>query len=62
VVGTLQTRNITIQIMDINGRVVAQQQQRYQNTTVNISKLQSGSYVLRIQGNNRENFVKQFIK
>ena len=34
----------------------------YQNLSLPISRLSKGSYIIKIQGNNKENFVEQFVK
>ena len=61
VIGNLQTQNMTIQLFDMKGRLVHRVSARYQNTPVNIGRLQSGTYVLKITGNNGERFVKHVI-
>lgn len=62
VIGTLQTRTMTIQLLDMNGRRVYKQQNRYQNSAININKLQSGVYIVKITGDKKENFIQQFVK
>ncbi len=62
VVGTLLTRTITLQVIDMNGRLVYKSNKSYQNSVIDMSRLQSGSYIIKITGNNKEEFVKQFIK
>lgn len=62
VVGNLQTKTMTIQLVDMSGRLVYSSQGKYQNSLVNLGKLQAGSYIVKITGNNKENFVKQFVK
>ncbi|MBC7874242.1 MAG: T9SS type A sorting domain-containing protein, partial [Ferruginibacter sp.] len=62
VTGTLPTRTITLQVLDMNGRMVYNRERSYQNAVIDISRFQSGSYILKITGNNKENFIRQFIK
>lgn len=57
-VGNLQTRTITVDLLDMSGRLVRSVNLRYQNTSINLSNLQRGTYVLRILGNNRERYVR----
>ena len=59
--GTLQTRTMTMQLVDMNGRIVHSSKGQYQNTSIDLGTLQRGSYIIRIRGNNNEYFVKQFI-
>jgi len=62
VVGTLSVKTMTIQVYDMNGRLVDNRQNQYQNSVVNIQQLSTGSYVVKITGDKKENFVQQFIK
>lgn len=62
VVGTLNVRTITIQMYDMNGRLVDKQKNNYENSIINIQRFQSGSYIIKITGDKKENFVRQFIK
>lgn len=62
ITGTLQTRSMTIQLLNMQGQRVYQSQQAYHPTTINLDRLQSGAYIIRITGDKRENFVQQFIK
>ena len=62
VIGGLQTRAMTIQLLDMNGRLVDKRQNRYQNSVIDINKLQSGVYIVKITGDKKENFVQQFVK
>ncbi|HSU27460.1 MAG TPA: T9SS type A sorting domain-containing protein [Chitinophagaceae bacterium] len=62
VAGTLQTHTMTMQLFDMGGRLVHQQNGRYQNSTIDLRRLQSGAYAIRIKGDKNENFVQQFIK
>jgi Secretion system C-terminal sorting domain len=62
VTGALPTRTITLQILDMNGKMLYNRERSYQNAVIDISRFQSGSYILKITGNNKENFTRQFIK
>jgi hypothetical protein len=62
VAGNLQTKTMTIELIDMKGSIVYSGSVKYQNTTISLNKLQRGSYILRITGNNKERFVKQLIK
>jgi hypothetical protein len=62
VVGNLLTKTITVQLTDMKGRILRSSKSSYQNTTINIAALPKGSYILKVTGNNNENFVKQFVK
>jgi photosystem II stability/assembly factor-like uncharacterized protein len=54
VVGTLSVKDMTIQLYDMKDQ--------YQNSVINIGRLQTGSYIVKITGDKKENFVQQFIK
>ena len=62
VTGKLQTRTMTLQVFDMKGSIIYNSSKNYQNSAIDISRFQSGSYIIKITGNNKENFVKQFIK
>ncbi|MES1214363.1 MAG: T9SS type A sorting domain-containing protein [Bacteroidota bacterium] len=62
VVGNLPVKDITVQLYDMNGRLVDNRKNQYQNSIVNIQRLSAGSYVVKITGDKKENFVQQFIK
>lgn len=55
-------KSMTVQIMDMNGRVVYSNNFNYGNTTLNVSRLASGNYVLKVLGNNKETYTQQFVK
>jgi hypothetical protein len=59
--GNLLTQTMTLQLFDMNGRLVYNSKKPYQDTSIPLFTLQKGSYIIRITGNNREHFVKQFI-
>jgi hypothetical protein len=60
--GDLNTLNMQVQIFDATGKLMYNKEHPYQNLSIPISTLSKGSYVVRIQGNNKENFVQQFVK
>jgi photosystem II stability/assembly factor-like uncharacterized protein len=62
VVGTLSIKNMTIQLYDMKGSLVDKRRNQYQNSTINIERLQTGSYIVKITGDKNEIFVRQFIK
>jgi Secretion system C-terminal sorting domain len=62
VVGNLNTKNITLQLFDMNGRLMLQRRQAYANTLLDVSRYTSGSYIIKIRGDKNERFVKQVVK
>ncbi len=62
VAGILQTRIMTVQLFDMTGRKLYESSGAYLNTTVSTASLPRGVYTLRCTGNNKENFVQQFVK
>lgn len=62
VTGTLQTRTMTVQLFDISGKKVFEKAGAYNNTTVNTSGLPRGIYTLRCTGNNKEIYLRKFIR
>ena len=62
VAGNLTTRTMDVQVFDMNGRLVYRQSKPYQNTTIPLEGLPSGSYVVKIIGAKNERFTAQFIK
>jgi len=45
----------------MNGRLVENRKNQYQNSVINIQRISKGSYVVKITGDKKENFVQQFI-
>jgi hypothetical protein len=62
VVGKLQTQTMTMQLFDMNGRLMMQRRQRYENTMLDLTRYQSGSYILKVMGDKNERFVRQVVK
>ena len=60
--GGLNTLRMQIQIFDAGGRLLYNQAHPYEDMSIPISVWSKGTYVIRIQGNNKENFVQQFVK
>ena len=60
--GGLNTLNMQVQIFDVTGKLMYNKEHPYQNLSIPISTLSKGSYIIKIQGNNKENFVEQFVK
>ena len=60
--GDLNTLNMQVQIFDVTGKLMYNQEHPYQNLSIPISTFSRGSYVIKIKGNNKENFVQQFVK
>ena len=60
--GDLNTLNMQVQIFDVTGKLMYNNQHPYQNLSIPISTFSKGSYVIKIWGNNKENFVQQFVK
>ena len=60
--GGLNTLSMQVQIFDAAGKLMYKKEHPYQNLSVPISTFSSGSYVVKIQGSNKENFVQQFVK
>ena len=60
--GGLNTLKMQVQVYDISGKLLYNKEHPYQNLSIPISGWSRGSYILKVQGNNKENFVQQFIK
>ena len=55
-------KNITLNIMDMNGRVMIATQKNYASHTIDINHLAAGMYVVKIFGDRRETYTAQFVK
>jgi Secretion system C-terminal sorting domain len=62
VVGNLSTTTITIQLLDMNGRMVDRRKNPYQNLVMDLNRLSKGAYIVKITGDKKEKFVQQFVK
>lgn len=56
------TRNMDLQIFDMQGSLVYRSTNRYQNTAVNLGRFSKGAYIIKITGDKKETFVGQFVK
>jgi hypothetical protein len=54
--------SITVQIVDMQGRLVYRNKTAYSTQNINIGKMASGTYVLKVLGNNKETYTTQFVK
>lgn len=62
VAGTLQTRSMTVQMFDMNGRKIYESSGSYANRIINTAAFPHGIYTLRCTGNNKEIYLRKFIK
>jgi len=60
--GGLNVLKMTVLIYDVTGKLVYRKEHPYQDIYIPMSAWSKGGYVINIQGNNKENFVQQFIK
>ncbi|HEV8284709.1 MAG TPA: exo-alpha-sialidase [Chitinophagaceae bacterium] len=60
--GGLNTLRMQVQVYDATGKLLYRKEHSYQNLSIPISTWSKGSYIIKIEGNNKENFVQQFIK
>jgi len=60
--GSLNTLKMQVQVYDVSGKLLYNKEHPYQNLSIPISAWSRGSYILKVQGNKKENFVQQFIK
>ena len=60
--GDLNTLNMQVQIFDVTGKLMYNKEHPYQNLSIPVSTFSKGSYVIKVTGNNKENFVQQFVK
>jgi hypothetical protein len=60
--GDLNTLRMQVQIYDVSGKLLYNKEHPYQNLYIPLSAWSKGSYILKLQGNNKENFVQQFVK
>jgi hypothetical protein len=62
VTGTLQTRTMTIQLFDMTGKKLYETTRAYRNTNISTATLPQGVYTLRCLGNNKELYLRKFVK
>lgn len=60
--GTLNTLRMQVQVYDAMGKLLYNKEHPYQNLSIPIAAWSKGSYIIKVQGNNKENFVQQFVK
>ena len=60
--GDLNVLKMQVQIFDAMGKLMYNKEYPYQDLSIPISTFSKGSYIIRIQGNKKENFVQQFVK
>ena len=60
--GNLNTIKMQVQVFDAAGKLLYNKDHPYQNLSIPISTWSKGTYIIRMQGNNKENFVQQFVK
>jgi hypothetical protein len=60
--GDLTTVKMQVQIYDAAGKLLYNQVHPYQNLTIPIATWRKGTYIIKMVGNNKENFVRQFVK
>lgn len=62
VTGNLTTQTMTIQLLDMAGKKLYESRNAYRTTTVSLQNLPRGAYTLRCIGNNKEIYLRKFIK
>ncbi|NOT49968.1 MAG: T9SS type A sorting domain-containing protein [Chitinophagaceae bacterium] len=60
--GKLQVKTMTITLFNAAGQRVKEMQTRYQSTTIPISDLPTGVYIVKCTGDKKENFIQKFSK
>lgn len=60
--GDLNTVKMQVQIYDASGKLLYNNIHPYENLSIPISRWSKGTYIIKMLGNNRENFVRQFVK
>jgi hypothetical protein len=60
--GNLTTRSMSVQLFNSNGQQVYQGKHNYQNTTIDVSRLPAGNYILKVLGDKKEYFARPFIR
>jgi Secretion system C-terminal sorting domain len=62
VTGNLTTRSMSVQLFNSGGQQVYQGKHNYQNTTIDMSRLPAGNYILKVLGDKKEYFARPFIR
>lgn len=60
--GNLTTTDIEIRLFAMDGKLVYSAKRNYVDQKIPISQLARGAYIIKIYGNNKEQFTKRFIK
>jgi len=60
--GGLNVLKMQVQIYDVSGKLLYSKEHPYENLSLSLARWSKGNYVLRVQGNKKENFVQQFVK
>jgi hypothetical protein len=60
--GNLNTTKMKIALYDVNGRLIRMTDAKYEDQALPVSLLPGGSYVLKIYGDKKEQYTKQFVK
>lgn len=55
-------KQMTIQLFDMNGRLVKQQVNSYGSLNIGIGTIASGTYVVKIRGDKKEQYTQQIVK
>ena len=61
-VGNLATTKMQVSIYDIKGRLVSNTSTGYADQRIDLRRLSTGSYILKIYGNKQEHYTRQFVK
>lgn len=60
--GDLNTIKMQVEVYDAAGKLLYNKTHPYQNLSIPISAWSKGTYIIKMLGNNKENFVQEFVK
>ncbi|CAF2145244.1 unnamed protein product [Rotaria magnacalcarata] len=61
--GTLTgIKNMQVSVVDMQGRTLLSEKTNYGNQSLPINRLPAGGYIVKIYGNNKEQYTQQFVK
>jgi hypothetical protein len=60
--GNLNTLKMQVQVYDAAGKLLYNKTHPYENLSIPIDRWSKGTYIIKMLGNNKENFVHQFVK
>lgn len=61
--GTLTgVKNMQVNVLDMQGRTLLSEKTNYGNQSLPINRLPAGGYIVKIYGNNKEQYTQQFVK